>query len=595
MAEPNVSSLPVPLAAGDLRWTCPADWVRSAGRGHRQADPLPDLIGQERALQAIEMGLSVNAPGYNVFVTGPGGAEPVEAVYRLLERLRQGLRPARDHVYVHNFADPLRPQHLSLPPSGGPYLRLAMHDWVRALQREIPRLLESEEHLQRRRAMQERSAQVEKRWFRALARRARARGLALVEIEDEGGRRHDLYLSCAGQVVAHDAVGTLPARQRPAPSELRKRLAARERLLGDLELVQRKLRRQALSLLRALQKLDEERARVAVAEITEAAREELGATGALAIWLGAGAEFALSHLELFRRAGAGERHEHGAEAAEGEDGAARAGRLGLEVFEVNVVRCAEDRGAPTVLELHPNYSNLFGTVERRVMDSGPGHYHLAVRPGSLLSADGGFLILNGRDVFKEAEVWRALKRTLQNQRLEVHALDTLSPLGATGVRPEPVYLDLKVVLIGDNELYEQLHEADFDFPRIFKVKAEFDDSLPLERDYARRFVRAIRELGRREGLLPFAPSGLQALVERAGRDAGRRNRLSARLNALADYARESSYFARRARRRSIDRPAVEDARRPFRRSAMANAGAAASPRTDAAFREAARAVRELPA
>ncbi|TAH34600.1 MAG: ATP-binding protein [Planctomycetota bacterium] len=552
------------LRVEDLRWTCPPSWVQGAGRERAGVDPLPDLIGQERALQALEMGLMVQAAGYNVFVSGLGGAEPVEEVRRLMGRLRRTRSAARDHVYVHNFQDPLRPQHLSLPPGGGPFLRMALRDWVRALQREIPRLLESEEHQQRRRELRDRSRTAEKRVFQSLARRVRGRGLSLVEVEEHNGRRYDLYLDVDGQAVPPDSAGQLPPRKRLAPEDLRRRMRARERLLGDLELAKRRARRLSLQLLRDLQKLDEERARVAVSELTEATRDELAASGALALWLEDCGAFALTHLDLFRRQGGAEREEASG-APEGEDEIPKSHRMGLEVFEVNVVRSTDCDGCPTVLELHPNYSNLFGTVERRVMDSGPGHYHLAVRPGSLMSADGGFLILNARDVFKEAEVWRALKRTLQNQRLEVHALDTLSPLGATGVRPEPVSLDLKVVLIGDNELYEMLHESDFDFPRIFKVKAEFDDTLPLEKAYVQRFVRAIRELGRRERLLPFAASGLAALVERAVRDAGRRNRLSARISALADYARESSYFARRARRRAIDRRAVEEAQCNFRR------------------------------
>lgn len=559
---------PVPMARRlqprELRWTCPATWIQGAGRERESNRPLPDLIGQERPLEALRMGLTVAAPGYNVFVSSAGGSEPVEAVRRVLERLRCQRQAGRDHVFVHSFQDPLRPRHLALPPGHGVALRNALQDWVRTLQGEIPRLLESEEHLERRRVLRRRRAEEEQRLFRRLARKARVAGLALVEVEGGNGRHHDIYLSFDGEAVPPEAVGNLPVERQPAPGVLRRRLAAREHLLGELERVHGQARVLTLRLLRELRALDETQARPPVLMLMHHMAQELQADRDLAAWLEECAQYALKNLDLFPRpAAAGADEEGGEESGDGEESKGR--RCGLEVFEVNVVRSAGGGGCPTVFELHPNYSNLFGTVERRVMDAGPGHYHLAVRPGSLLSADGGFLILNARDVFKEAEVWRALKRTLQNQRLEVHALDTLSPLGATGVRPEPVPLDVKVVLIGDNELFETLHEQDFDFPRIFKVKAEFDDTLPLRRAQARRLVRLLRTVVRREKLLPFAGSGLRALVERAVRDAGRRNRLSARISTLADYAREASYFARKAHRPRVDRRAVEEAERNFRR------------------------------
>ena len=312
--------------------------------------------------------------------------------------------------------------------------------------------------------------------------------------------------------------------------------------------------------------LDEAAVHEVVEALTIETAEELGADEILGAWLGDCAHFAIHNVDMFRR-GAPQESNNDDDEDRDEDQSKRRNRrqAGLEVFEVNVVRAAPEEGCPAVYELHPTYSNLFGTVERHVTASGSGFYHLAVRPGSLLQADGGFLVLNARDVFKEAETWRALKRTLQTGRLETHALEALSPLGVTGVRPEQIPTDLKVVLIGDNQLYETLHESDFEFPLIFKVKAEFDDTLTLTRDYVKRFVKVIRDLAHKEKLLPFAISGMQALVERAVRDSGRRNRLSARLSHLLDYARESSYYARKAGKRKVDREAVETARLHFRR------------------------------
>ncbi|HEX9792931.1 MAG TPA: AAA family ATPase [Planctomycetota bacterium] len=556
-------SRPRQLRASDLRWSCPAAWIPAARRADRDDEGavLAGLTGQERAVEALEMGLAVDAPGYNVFVAGIHGEEKLDAVRGILARVERPCGGLRDHVFVHNFGDPLRPHHLALPPGQGPRLRELMRDWLRTLRTEVPRLLFDEDHRERRRRMAQRYREAQRRLFRRVGRRARAEGLALVEVEDEEGSRHDIWISIDGKGVPPDELHEVPSRNRPSVAQLRRRMRARARLLDELERSRRQARRLAQRLHRELQILDVNRARHVVEDLMDEFRAEFDGLEKLLNWFDDAELFALGNLELFRR-GAGGVPEP--DETEDSDDERDDNRLpGIEVFEVNVVRSLSGGSCPTVYELHPNYSNLFGTVERRILAEGPGHYHLAVRPGSLLDAEGGFLVLNCPDLIREAEVWRSLKRSLQNGRLEVHALESLSPLGVTGVRPEPVPLHVKVVLLGSNDLYETLQDNDDDFGRIFKVKAEFDESLKLTEEHAAALARAAREIRRRESLLPFAKSGLQALVERAAREAGRRNRLSSSLASLADCAREASYHARRAGRTRIDRTAVDAAERRF--------------------------------
>lgn len=552
------------LGPKDLRWQCPASWIPPSRRNEGADDPLPGLIGQERALDAMEMGLAVNAPGYNVFVSGITGTEKTETVRRILERLRVTCPLVKDHVYVHNFQEPMRPKHLALPPGGGEKLRAGMEDWVRALRREIPRILESDGHLRKRQEFFRRYTEMEEKLFDRLSRRARNAGLVLVKMTGDDGTSYDLYLKIGEETVAPEDLEEVDAKKRPPKEKVRKLLATRDELTAELRKVLQKARALGLRLLRESQSLDEQAVQEVVQALTVETAEELGADFGLAGWLGDCAHFAIHNVDMFRRGAAKEPADEEERRDEDTSGKRSGSRRGLEVFEVNVVRSSPEDGCPAVYELHPTYSNLFGTVERHVTSMGTGFYHLAVRPGSLLQAEGGYLVLNARDVFKEAETWRALKRTLQTERLETHALEGLSPLGVTGVRPEPVPSELKVVLIGDNILYEMLHETDFEFPMIFKVKADFDDSLPLNKEYVKRFIQVTRDQCREEKLLPFAVSGLQSLVERAVRDAGRKNRLSARVSQLMDYAREASYYARKAGKRRVDRQAVESARVHFR-------------------------------
>lgn len=542
----------------ELRWTCPASWIPGSPRGRKaiEVDPSERLFGQERALEAIELGLGVRAPGYNVFISGIGGTDKTEVVRQLLAKLQLTCAMPRDHVFLFNFQDPMQPRHLALPPGGGERLREGMESWVSALRSALPKLLRSEDHLARRQALFERYRKAEKQLLQRLDRRMRAVRLGLATVEEESGMRHDIFFRVDGKLLSREQVEALPGKIRPKGAAWKKMREAREKRLPWIDEAMRKSRALGLRLLRESRRLDEAVVHGAVKDLTLALADELEADLPLGSWLGECASFALNNSRLFVR------REGNAESEESSED--NSSRLGLEVFEVNIVRSVRDDACPIVHEPHPNYSNLFGTVERTRMQSGPGHVHMAVRPGSILGADGGFMVLDARDILRESQVWRALKRTLQSSSLAVHALENLSPLGVTGARPEAIELDIKVVLVGDNGLYEGLHDEDFDFLHIFKVKAEFDDSLPLAKEHVARLVRCLRGVGSQENLLPFSRTGLQALVERGVRDAGGRGRLSSRLPQLGDYAREASWHAARAGGKQIDRDAVEVARRSFR-------------------------------
>jgi predicted ATP-dependent protease len=539
-----------PLRPNQLRWTCPASWIPRKHKAATEIDITDRLFGQERAIEVIQMGLAVDSPGYNVFVCGVGGTDRAEVVQELLTRINLSCQQPHDHVFVHNFEDPMAPKHLLLMPGGGESLAEGMGRWVHALGTEIPRLLKSEEHMARRHRLFARYQKAESQLFRRLEAKLRKEHLSLVTVEDDHGVRRDIHFLVKGDVIAPEQVLQLGAKKRPSATAIARMMKAREKHLPLVDEARQKSRALGLRLLRESASLDESVVQEAVEGITIALAQELEADLELAAWLGDCAHFALNNTTLFL--------------ASSEDEEDRGSKLGLEVFEVNRVRTMREPECPIVFEPHPNYSNLFGTVERSRMSNGPGHVHLAVRPGSILLADGGFLVLDARDIFKEAEVWRALKRTLQNGSLSVHALENLSPLGVTGARPQAIPMDLKVVLVGDSSLYEALHDDDFDFPHIFKVRAEFDDSLPLGKEVVGEMVRCFRNIAEHEGLIQPSRDGLQALVERAVHDAGRRNRISVRMPTLGDFLREASYFASQADKNRIDRQAVDTAREKFR-------------------------------
>jgi predicted ATP-dependent protease len=544
------------LRPAEARWSCPAGWVPPARKSGAKDGVHTGLVAQSRALEALRMGLAVPGPGFHVFVAGLGGADEPERVVGLIEQLRMQCPLPRDHVFVHNFADAVRPTHLQLAAGQAGTLMTGMDRWVRTLTREIPKLLESDAHVERRHRLYTRYQKAEEQLFRRFGRRLQAQGLELVTIEDDDGRRREIFARVGEQLLPLESLAELPRAGRPTAAARKRLFAARAEARNELRKVQRKARALGLRLLDQVQQLDASEVTELVENLTLALAEEIDADLELASWLGECARHAHSNPQLFLRSG--QRDDNETEAADS--------TAGVEVFEINIVR-KNDGGlaCPIVFEQHPNYSNLFGTVERHLLRDGMGRTHVAVRPGSLLAADGGFLVLNARDIFREAQVWRALKRTLQTGRLEVHALEGLSPLGVTGVRPAPVPIDIKVVLVGSPGMYEHLHENDSDFPELFKIKAEFEDSMPLEASPVGELASMLRVGCEQQDVLPIARDGLQALIERAAALAGRRGRISTELPVLIDFAREADYFARLEGSRKLRRSHVDAAREAFRR------------------------------
>lgn len=548
------------LRAKEARWSCPARWVPGVRNDNTGSSDEAGLVGQARALEALRMGLAVPGSGFHVFVAGLGGADEPQRVVRLIEQLRMQCPLPRDHVFVHNFGDPMRPMHLEVAAGQANVLADGMDRWVRTLTREIPKLLESDAHVDRRHRLYARYRKAEDQLFRRFGRKLQAQGLELVTLEDDEGRRRDIFARVGDQLLPVESLEELPRGGKPTVAERKRLLAARDEGRKELRRVQRKGRALGLRLLDQVKQLDASEVAELVENLTLALAEEIDADISLASWLGDCARHAHTNPQLFLKG------------SQNEDGEAEDGGFGTEVFSVNVVRLHDgDLACPIVFEQHPNYSNLFGTVERHLLRDGLGRAHAAVSPGSLLAADGGFLVLNARDIFREAQVWRALKRTLQTGQLEVHALESLSPLGVTGVRPAAVPIDIKVVLVGSPGMYEYLHDHDDDFPDIFKIKAEFEDTMPLEEGPIGELITMLRVGCQDADLLPVARDGAQALVERGVALAGRRGRISTELPTLVDFAREADYFARLEGSRSLRRGHVDAAREAFRRMHAADA------------------------
>ena len=216
-------------------------------------------------------------------------------------------------------------------------------------------------------------------------------------------------------------------------------------------------------------------------------------------------------------------------------------------FAVNVVLDnSEIKGVPIVIETTPRFKNIFGTIEREVDRNGVWRTDFTlIKPGSLLRADGGYLVINALDALIESGVWNALKRTLRNSLLEIQPVESGLFGASSSLKPEPIEIDVKVVMVGDAYIYSILYEQDDDFKKIFKVRADFDVEMDRTPQSVKRYLSFIKMICDDEKLTPMDCTGIAAVIEYGVRLAGRQNKLSTRFNIIADLLRETSYWAKR--------------------------------------------------
>ncbi len=539
-----------------LCWHCPAETLP----GLDDLAPAQDIVGQPRAVDALKMGLEIESVGYNIFVTGRVGTGRTTTVRRLLERVAQ--RPARpgDKAYVNNFKDPDTPRLLRLAAGQAAQLRRAMDDFVDRLARNVPLLFESDGYQRARQEIIDRFKEQGGARVREFEKQLAAEGFALVQ--SAPAARPELAPIVEKQPVSVEALSGLVDEGRLAPERAEEIRAKYQELSDRLSAIFKEMREFERATRDALAALDEGVIRPVLEErlgdVLEAVRQAAGpepggrrakkpgpgqpaAPDGLADYLDEVRAAVLERIDLFRT--------RAPERGPGEPAADP-----YSEFRVNVVvDNSSTSGAPVVFETSPSFRNLFGSIDRTFDRTGPARADFSrIKAGSLLRADGGFLVLNAIDALVEPGVWPALKRTLRNRKLEIGAWDPAAMLfGAAGLKPEPVDLAVKVIMIGDPEVYAILAAGDEDFKRVFKVRADFDWVMDLDAAATREYASVIKRLCDENEILPFDRSGVAAVIEYGVRLAGRRNKLSTRFNIISELLTEASWWAGQAGARRV--------------------------------------------
>ncbi|HSC04524.1 MAG TPA: AAA family ATPase [Solirubrobacteraceae bacterium] len=499
-----------------------------------EVKPREGPVGQARAEEAITFGLEAEMAGYNIFATGPVGVGKRTALEARLHEQAKTRPAAGDWVYLHNFRDARRPLAVALGSGHGRRLVDDMRQFLEDARRELAAAFESETYTRRQHELTEPIEREQEAALTELREHAQTGGIAF-ELTPTGVMTVPLR---GGHPMTPAEFAQLPEnvrdRYQTAIEELGPRIEA---FLTDMRGRQREARRQ-------LRALEREVALFAVGHRIDELKDRYRAYGKLVAWLSSVQEDVIENLGELHVRGAEDRTEPASPLAQAMSGEGR----GLHRYEVNVfVANDANGGAPVVVETNPTYSNLFGRIEHQgVLGGGFVTDHRMLRAGAVHRANGGYLMLPAAEVLTQPLVWPKLKEVLRSGQIRLENLAEQYAMFPTAtLSPEPIELDLKVVLVGSPALYELAYTLDEDVRKLFRVKAEFDWRVAWDdagvADYASFLSSQIRS----EGLRHFDAGAVARVVEHGGRLAESRDWLSTRFVEIAGLAAEAAHWAAR--------------------------------------------------
>src|SRR5438309_712203 len=534
---------PTELPAAKLRWRC--ELSRIPFETTAQAELREGFIGQERALRALKMGAELSAPGYNVFVCGLAGTSRGGTIARMVEELHPPTKVSLDRCYVNNFKLTDRPRLLALPRGEANAFKKDMQGGIDFLRRRIPQVFEGEPFQRQKGRIVERFTVREKELMDDFTRRIAREQFALGHMQVGAVALPEIFPVLEGQMVPIEDISKMVHEGKldgPVAEEIERKY---EQFRQEFTVVYRKTLTLSRELASELSYLEQEAASVLVDGVIEELKEKYPGTS-VSEYLEEVRHHLLDNLDPFKeREGDSEDQPEGLEGLPKPQGPERDP---FRVYGVNVILAHDgDSESPVIFETTPTYANLFGTIQR-AYDARGGWTSdfMDLRGGSLLRADGGYLIMYSLETISEPGVWRALKRTLNHNRLEIQPLEMFYPFCGSALKPEPIQISLKVILIGDRSMYELLYDYEEDFRKIFKVRVEFDEEMPMSDSVIAEYAGRLRALSEKENLSPFDRGAFAAILEHGVRMAGRRNKVTARFVDIADLAREAHYAAKAA-------------------------------------------------
>ena len=508
-------------------------------------DP-PGPIGQDRAVEAVEFAVAMRRKGYNIYALGASGTGKHTIIEDLLRRRAESVPTPPDWCYVNNFANPQKPRRLQLPPGRGNGLREAMKRLVEELRAALPAAFERDDYRARRDVIDQQFKGRNEQGFGELQRRAEQKGITML--------RTPMGLALAprrdGKVLTPELFEALPEAER---QRIQRDL---EEVQGELEAVMQKVPQWEREHREALRELNRNTTGAAIAVMMDELRAGYCDFPDVTQYLDAVEQDIKENADDFLTP---------AQPPQGmpmrapvEEATTEAG---FRRYQVNViVDNGDQHGAPVIYEDNPTHQTLVGRVEYMARFGTLATDFNLLTPGALHRANGGYLMLDAQRLLAGNFGWASLKRALNAGEIRIETLEQLLSLASTvSLQPEPVPLDVKIVLLGPPMLYYLLSGADDDFKELFKIAADFDDRVERTPETTLLYARFIAGVVRREKLLPFDRSAVARTIEEAARFVGDSDRLSAGLREIVDLLQEADQLAAGAGKATVTAAEVQKA------------------------------------
>ncbi len=534
----SIAAKPQPLEASELRRV-----VNAATLGFKTTEelhPITGLIGQDRALKAIQFGANIKSHDFNMFVLGPPASGKSTAVKAHLGPKAAESPTPSDWAYVYNFENPNRPKALELPHGRARMLAKGMVAAIDELRNVLPALFEGEDYQVRRRAIDEQFRSGHEEALEALNTKAQNQNIAILRTPT-GFTMAPMH---EGKVVKPEVFNALPEGMR---REIESKVESLQRELGVIleRLPKTDKQRRA-----RLKDLNEEVAKAAVADALDDLIAAFSDVAPAGDYLDAAGRDLIRNVGVFLATG----EEDNAIVKQPVDSAHD---VRFRRYMVNVMVSHDAAGAPVVEEQNPTYGNLIGRVEHIAQMGTLVTDFLLIKPGALHRANGGYLLLDARQLLLSPFAWEALKRAIKGREIRVEQpAEAAGLVSSQSLDPQAIPLDVKVILFGDRELYYLLAAHDPDFTGFFKVQADFDDTIARSTENDNAYARLIASIVKEHGLKPVDVAGVARIIDEGARLADDREKLSIEIGRISDLVREADYWSGQAKRKVTTRQDV---------------------------------------
>ena len=546
---------PAPLTVDQVYRRCEPDCL--AFETTADLPEANDFIGQQRAEEAVAFGIAIERPGYNMFVMGRDGSGRSTLIGRFLRNAARGRPAPNDWVYVHNFGEPHRPHALALNAGQGQTLRREMAEMIEDLRTAIPAAFEDQAYRDRVSEIESSAKQEQEGVLKQLAEEAGGiglqltrtpQGLAFLPAED-------------GKPMESDAFNALPEERRQQLEQ------AMHHMQERMNAVMREGHKTERELRATLRKLNRDTVANAVAPVMADLREMFAGLPSVVSYLASverdvieNAQTILSALTSSDHPGLQQEQQGQGGQAQPGDGAAAATQF-LRRYAVNVlVEQGQSRGAPVVECDFPAHGNLMGRIEHVAQFGTLTTDHTLIKQGDLHRANGGYLLVDARKLLSQPFAWQELKRALTSGEIPIEQPGAGTTVMYTQtLQPQPVALNVKVVLFGDRQIYSLLQLHDSEFAELFKVAVDFAETMDRSSDTENAFGRAIGQMARRHQMKSLNCAAVCRIVEHASRLAADQGKLSTHMRSILDVLTEADHVATRNNHSVIERPDVQKA------------------------------------